>query len=153
MQCGARRRFLSLRPVACPISSFFFGLSTEPRVSVNIFVPETHNPALFFIFPWSGWFASGLCEHFCPWDPRPDLILYYSLDQMLQLGSLWTFLSLRPVAGPHSLFFLGPGDSARVSANIFLLRDPRPPNGPIHCVHCAASLYTILQTSLLIWIS
>ena len=153
MQCGSRRRFLSLRPVACPIFSFFFGLSTEPRVSVNIFVPETHNPALFFIFLWPGYWASGLCEHFCPWDPWLVLFPYFSLVWVLSLGSLRTFLSLRPMAGPHSLFFLGPDASARVSANIFLLRDPQPPNGPIHCVHCAASLYTILQTSLFIWIS
>ena len=153
MQCGSGRRFLSLRPAACPIFSFFFGLSTEPRVSVNIFVPETHNPALFFIFLWPEHWASGLCEHFYPWDPRPDLILYFSLVRVIRLGSLQTFLSLRPVACPIPSFFFGLSTEPRVSANIFLLRDPRPPNGPIHCVHCAASLYTILQTSLFIWIS
>ena len=91
MQCGSGRRFLSLRPAACPIFSFFFAPGTEPRVSVNISVPETRGLSYFLIFLWSEYWASGLCEHFYPWDPWPDLILYFSLDQMLQLGSLQTF--------------------------------------------------------------
>ena len=126
MQCGSGRRFLSLRPAACPIFSFFFDPGTEPRVSVNIFVPETHNPALFFIFPWSGWFASGLCKHFCPWDPRLALFSHFSLPQVLSLGSLQTFLSLRPTIRPYSSFFFGLNTESRVSANIFILETHNP---------------------------